>query len=91
MFLNDNKIKEIYRSENFIEIYRHGYCFNNKYIKDFEAKGMKFVGKTEDDIVSIAMIENHRFFLGVQFHPELISRPNNVEPNIFVKEVEKDY
>jgi CTP synthase len=56
------------------ERHRHRYEFNNKYLKDYEAAGMKAAGTNPDSgLVEIMEIPKHPYFVGVQFHPELKS------------------
>ncbi|MBX4187305.1 MAG: CTP synthase, partial [Candidatus Doudnabacteria bacterium] len=70
-----------YGSRRISERHRHRYEFNNKYRKQFEAKGMVFSGTTPDGmLVEIIEITDHPFFVGVQFHPEFKSRPLNPGP-----------
>jgi CTP synthase len=66
--------KKIYGKSKISERHRHRWEFNNKYRKDFEAKGL-FIGGTnpENDLVEIIEIPTKRFFIGVQYHPELKS------------------
>ncbi|CAF0988178.1 unnamed protein product [Adineta steineri] len=43
---------------------------------EFEKAGMKFVGKSDDNQrMEILELDNHPYFVGVQYHPEYISRP----------------
>jgi CTP synthase len=63
------------------ERHRHRYEFNNKYREVFEKCGLKVTGHSPDDkLVEIVELENHPFFVGCQFHPELKSRPNRPHP-----------
>ena len=63
------------------ERHRHRYEFNNKYKKEFEAKGMQISGTSPDGkLVEAIEIKNHPFFVGTQFHPEYISRPLTPHP-----------
>ncbi len=66
--------KRIYGKTKISERHRHRWEFNNKYRKDFENKGL-FIGGTnpENDLVEIIEIPKNKFFIGVQFHPELKS------------------
>ena len=58
------------------ERHRHRYEFNNRYREIFEANGMVFSGISPDNrLVEIVEIPENKFFVGCQFHPELISRP----------------
>jgi CTP synthase len=66
------------------ERHRHRYEFNNAYLEQFEAAGMKATGKNpETGLVEIIELPKHPFFIGVQFHPELKSTPEKPQP-IFV-------
>jgi CTP synthase len=63
------------------ERHRHRYEFNNKYKKAFESKGMQIAATTKDgNLVEALELRDHPFFLGVQFHPELKSRPLKPHP-----------
>jgi len=58
------------------ERHRHRYEVNNAYTERLEAVGMKFSGMSPDGILpEIIEIPNHPWFIGVQYHPELKSRP----------------
>lgn len=58
------------------ERHRHRLEFNNKYKKMFEKSGMVFSGINPDrNLVEIMELKNHRWFVGVQFHPEFQSSP----------------
>lgn len=60
-----------YHRETISERHRHRYEFNSQYIADFESAGMKATGTNPDNgLVEIIEVENHPFFVGVQFHPE---------------------
>lgn len=59
------------------ERHRHRYEFNNNYRQMFEAHGLVFSGVSPDNrLVEIIELPEKKFFVGCQFHPELISRPN---------------
>ena len=63
------------------ERHRHRYEFNNAFRKVFEDKGMTFSGTSPNGgLVEIVELGGHRWFLGVQFHPELKSRVQKVHP-----------
>jgi CTP synthase len=67
------------------ERHRHRYEFNNSYREVFENLGLKIAGTSPDgSIVEAVEIQNHPFFIGVQFHPEYISRPLAPHP-LFVE------
>ena len=72
-----DKQSNIYRAYNKTEIkerHRHRYEFNDQYLKEFEAAGMKATGLNPDtNLVEVIEIPSHRWFVGVQFHPEYSS------------------
>ncbi len=71
-----SKAFQAYGEKKIFERHRHRYEFNNKYRKQLEAKGLVVTGTTPDkQLVEIVELENHPFFVGVQFHPEFKSRP----------------
>lgn len=79
-----------YKSKDIIERHRHRYEVNPEYIAKLEAKGLVFSGASPDgSLMEIAElpIEDHPFFVGVQFHPELQARPLAPHPlfTAFVK------
>lgn len=70
-----------YNKELISERHRHRYEFNNKFRDDFEKAGMKIAGvNPEKDLVEIIELENHPWFVGVQFHPEYKSTVKNPHP-----------
>lgn len=63
------------------ERHRHRYEFNNKFRKDIIEHGMNIVGTSPDSkLVEIVEIKDHPWYVSVQFHPELKSRPNKPHP-----------
>lgn len=67
------------------ERHRHRYEFNNAYRESFEKLGLTIAGTSPDgEIVEAVEIKDHPFFIGVQFHPEYISRPLRPHP-LFVE------
>lgn len=75
-----------YSQNNIVsERHRHRYEFNNDYRQRFEDLGLVIGGTSPDDqIVEAVEIKDHPFFVGVQFHPEYISRPLAPHP-LFVE------
>jgi len=60
-----------YGSAEIMERHRHRFEFNNEYQKAFEKAGMHAVGINPDsNLVEIVEIPSHKWFVGVQFHPE---------------------
>lgn len=63
------------------ERHRHRYEFNNEYRTALESAGMRVSGASPDGrLVEIVEVPSHRWFIGVQFHPEFTSRPNRPQP-----------
>ncbi|HYJ33415.1 MAG TPA: CTP synthase [Candidatus Binatia bacterium] len=63
------------------ERHRHRYEFNNAYRDVFQERGMRVTGLFEArDLVEIVELPDHPWFVGVQFHPELKSRPSDPHP-----------
>ena len=73
-------------AKNIKERHRHRYEANPKYRKEFEDKGLIVSGESEGRIEAVEL-NNHPFFLAVQFHPEFTSRLERVNPVIcgFIK------
>lgn len=69
-----SKAHEAYASEEISERHRHRWEFNNKYLQQIEKAGMLATGTNpETGLVEIVEIPSHKWFVGVQFHPELKS------------------
>jgi len=79
-------LREIYDSKIIFERHRHRYEANPKYREQLENAGMSISGESSG-LIEAVEIDNHRWFLGVQFHPEFTSRLQSVNPTIlgFVK------
>lgn len=70
-----------YKLDVITERHRHRYEFNIKFKEQFEAKGFAFTGLSPDNkLAEIVEIKDHPWFVGVQFHPELKSRPFSSHP-----------
>jgi CTP synthase len=70
-----------YGTEQVSERHRHRFEFNNKYRRLFEQEGMVISGQSPDGrLVEIIELANHPWFVGTQFHPEFLSRPNRPHP-----------
>lgn len=75
---------DIYGHSPISERHRHRWEFNNAYIEQFENAGMIASGKNPGTgLVEIIELQDHPFFIGVQYHPELKSTVENPQP-IFV-------
>jgi len=70
-----------YGKESIEERHRHRYEINNDYRDILQQNGMIFSGLSPDGrLVEIMELPDHPWFVGCQFHPELISRPNRPHP-----------
>ena len=80
----DSLAYRIYGRPLISERHRHRYELNNDYVERLNAAGMRTSGRNpETGLVEIVEIPSHPFFIGVQFHPEYKSTPENPQP-IFV-------
>ena len=76
-----SKVHDIYQSENITERHRHRYEVNNKFEDQFEKEGVLFSGYSPDGLLPETVeIKDHPWFIGVQFHPELKSKPFDPHP-----------
>ncbi|MDP1622281.1 MAG: CTP synthase [Bacteroidales bacterium] len=88
-----SKVFQVYMQENIKERHRHRFEFNNAYMKAYTTAGMNAVGiNQKDNLVEIVELQNHPWFIGVQFHPEYRSTVARPHP-LFVSFVKaaKDY
>lgn len=82
IYISDNTIaNKIYGSSEISKRHRHRYEVNTKYIPEFEKNGLKFSAHSDEGKrMEILEIPGHKFYIGVQFHPEFSSRPGFPEP-----------
>jgi len=72
---------ECYKKELIDERHRHRYEFNNQFRDALENAGLAIGGTSPDDkLVETVELSARPFYLGVQFHPEFKSRPNDPHP-----------
>jgi CTP synthase len=70
-----------YGVEQIQERHRHRFEFNNKYREMFEQAGLVISGQSPDGrLVEIIELRDHPWFVGTQFHPEFLSRPERPQP-----------
>jgi len=70
-----------YGREEVSERHRHRYEFNNDYRDQLSEAGLLISGiNPEKDLVEIVEVKGHPWFVGVQFHPEFQSKPNQAHP-----------
>ncbi len=66
-----SRVSDAYNTDRISERHRHRYEFNNAYLEQYEAAGMKATGKNPDTgLVEVVEVEDHPWFVGAQFHPE---------------------
>lgn len=77
----NSKSMALYNDEIIYERHRHRYEFNNEYREKMEENGLKVAGLSPDGtLVEMVELEDHPWFIGVQFHPEFKSRPTKAHP-----------
>ncbi len=77
----DSIVGKTYNTKTIEERHRHRYEYNNEYREQLEAAGLKTTGvNPETGLVEIIEIENHPWFVGVQYHPEYKSTVANPHP-----------
>jgi CTP synthase len=76
MLSRGSRVSEIYGATEISERHRHRYEVNTAYKGRLEQRGLRFSGMSPDGILpEIVEYDDHPWFIGVQFHPELKSRP----------------
>jgi len=77
-----SKIKTLYGNVDSVEErHRHRYEVNPSMTAEFEKEGMRFVGQdVEGNRMEIIELDDHPYFVGVQYHPEFLSRPMKPSP-----------
>lgn len=74
-------LEKSYGKPEISERHRHRYEFNNEFRESFEKGGMSITGTSPNGmLVEAVEIPQNRFYVGVQYHPEFKSRPNNAHP-----------
>ena len=80
--------QKIYNSDSIEKRHRHRYEINKEYIPEYEKNGMVFSAESDGGKrMEVLEIPSHKFYLGVQFHPEFNSRPGFAEES-FISFVE---
>src|SRR5262249_18373363 len=76
-----SQVHGIYGNDHISERHRHRYEVNINYKNRLETVGLKFSGMSPDGLLpEIVEIPAHPWFIGVQYHPELKSRPLTPQP-----------
>ena len=75
-----SKAHDIYAQQTIVERHRHRYEFNNSLRSQLLEAGLVIGGVSDDDLVEMIEIDDHPWFIGVQFHPEFTSSPRDGHP-----------
>ncbi|MFS3134454.1 CTP synthase [Gluconacetobacter sacchari] len=76
-----SRVAGIYGRTDIRERHRHRYEVNVHYREQLEKTGMRFSGMSPDDILpEVVEYPEHPWFIGVQYHPELLSKPFDPHP-----------
>ncbi|MDB4175408.1 CTP synthase [Flavobacteriaceae bacterium] len=79
--MDDSIVKDVYGASDIQERHRHRFEYNNAYRTQLEAAGLKTTGiNPQTNLVEIVEIEDHPWFVGVQYHPEYKSTVANPHP-----------
>jgi CTP synthase len=77
----ESLVADVYGAARISERHRHRYEVNVRYRERLESAGMRFSGMSPDGILpEIVELPTHPWFIGVQFHPELKSKPFDPHP-----------
>jgi len=77
----DSLAHKLYAKDVVTERHRHRYEFNNDYLDQLVAAGLRISGKSIDGrLVEVIEIPDHPWYLACQFHPEFTSTPRNGHP-----------
>ncbi len=75
-----SRIADVYHKTEVWERHRHRYEINPKYLDRFREAGLVVTGSAVDGRVEVFELPGHPFFVGVQYHPEFLSRPEAPHP-----------
>ncbi|BAU22430.1 CTP synthase [Caldimicrobium thiodismutans] len=79
--VKDSLAYQAYKQDEIFERHRHRYEFNNAFRDDLIKAGLKIAGTSPNgELVEIVELEDHPWFVGVQFHPEFTSKPLKPHP-----------
>ena len=79
--LPGSRVRSIYGKEQIKERHRHRYEFNNKFLEEYQKRGMICSGRNpESGLVEIVEIPELKWYIGTQFHPEYSSTVLNPHP-----------
>ena len=75
-----SKVAELYGKNEIWERHRHRFEINPDYIEPLRTHGLVVTGMSVDGRVEALEMPRHPYFIGVQFHPEFLSRPETPHP-----------
>ncbi|MCI4317903.1 MAG: CTP synthase (glutamine hydrolyzing), partial [Thermoplasmata archaeon] len=76
----DSRVAQVYHRTDIWERHRHRFEINPAYLDRFKAAGMNVTAWSTDGRVEALEVDDHPFFVGVQYHPEFLSRPEAPHP-----------
>ncbi len=76
----NSTIARVYGKTEIWERHRHRYEINPAYLERFARHGLLVTGSAVDGRVEVLELRDHPFFVGVQYHPEFLSRPEAPHP-----------
>lgn len=84
ILMEKSRVRTLYGKQVVVERHRHRYEVNNKYVDVLEKHSLRFTGKNvKNELMEIMELEDHKFYVACQFHPEYISR-NRVPHPLFI-------
>ena len=79
--LKESLARSLYKKKTIFERHRHRYEVNPDYVPMLENKGLVVSARSEvHNLVEMIELKDHPWFIGVQFHPELKSKPFEPHP-----------
>jgi CTP synthase len=78
--LPNSLARAVYGKDAIFERHRHRYEFNNHYLDEMTAAGLRFSGFSADTLVEFIELPGHPWFLASQYHPEFTSTPRDGHP-----------
>ncbi len=80
LLTEDSQVHRLYGRREIFERHRHRFEVNPTYLERFTKAGYAVTGTSPDGRVEVFELPDHPFFLGVQYHPEFLSRPESPHP-----------
>jgi CTP synthase len=76
------KLHQAYRAPEVVERHRHRYEVNPLYRERLEEKGLIISGESPEGLIEAVELQEHPWFVGVQFHPEFTNKLQTPNPVI---------